>query len=52
MGLIRVVVLPDVYMVEGGMDERVEYVFKVLVTMMKHGIKGSRGNSEMRKDDC
>lgn len=36
---------------EGGRDERVEYVFKVLVTTMKRGIESSRGNSEMRKDD-
>lgn len=28
-----------------------EYVFKVMIIMMNHGVKGSRGKKEIWKDD-
>lgn len=31
--------------------KRVEYVFKVMIIMMNHGVKGSRGKKEIWKDD-
>lgn len=38
------------YMVEGERNERIEYVFKVLMIMMNQRVEGSRGKKEMRKD--